>query len=71
MAFCLRAETLRRVLLIACVANRVCSPADASLESSIMANDRLRALEDVEKEIAVVLQCAGFCLNSNPSLKPD
>ncbi|KAF5904825.1 mediator of RNA polymerase II transcription subunit 11 [Clarias magur] len=24
-----------------------------------MANDRLRALEDVEKEIAVVLQCAG------------
>ncbi|XP_036404782.1 mediator of RNA polymerase II transcription subunit 11-like [Megalops cyprinoides] len=24
-----------------------------------MANDRLRALEDVEKEIAVILQCAG------------
>ncbi|KAL4006261.1 retinol dehydrogenase 14 [Sarotherodon galilaeus] len=24
-----------------------------------MANDRLRALEDVEKEIAMVLQCAG------------
>ncbi|KAG7484118.1 hypothetical protein MATL_G00045610 [Megalops atlanticus] len=24
-----------------------------------MANDRLRALEDVEREIAVVLQCAG------------
>lgn len=26
-----------------------------------MANDRLRALEDVEKEIALVLQSAGLC----------
>lgn len=26
-----------------------------------MANDRLRALEDVEKEIALVLQSAGSC----------
>lgn len=24
-----------------------------------MANERLRALEDVEKEIAMILQCAG------------
>ncbi len=25
----------------------------------VMANERLRALEDVEKEIAMILQCAG------------
>lgn len=28
-----------------------------------MANDRLRALEDVEKEIALVLQSAGLALH--------
>lgn len=42
-------------------ANHVCCPVDVSCK---MANDRLRALEDVEKEIAVVLQCAGFRLKS-------
>lgn len=47
---------------LACFANHVFSPVDATIESCNMANDRLRALEDVEKEIAVVLQCAGFCL---------
>lgn len=35
-----------------------------------MANERLRALEEVEKEIAMVLQCAGkdnlHCLSDKP-----
>lgn len=30
-----------------------------AVAGSFMANERLRALEDVEKEIATILQCAG------------
>ncbi|XP_029113440.1 mediator of RNA polymerase II transcription subunit 11 [Scleropages formosus] len=36
-----------------------------------MANDRLRALEDVEKEIAVILQCAGNVVLELSKEKPN
>ena len=33
----------------------------------LMANDRLRALEETEKEIAMILQCAGPCSDAYSS----
>lgn len=37
----------------------------------LMANDRLRALEETEKEIAMILQCAGLCSIDIPSQSSD
>ena len=50
---------VKRVQVDSCVDYTAAEVVSGGEAASFMANERLRALEDVEKEIAMILQCAG------------
>ncbi|KPP76961.1 Med11 protein-like [Scleropages formosus] len=54
-----------------CCVRRLNPDLSSVISVEFMANDRLRALEDVEKEIAVILQCAGNVVLELSKEKPN